>query len=94
MTETHIAIHQIIRGGEGPRVEFKAQFTTALDREIAALANGGGGDILIGIADDSAIVGLSETPQRLEERVMASAVPIFSRPSRQPWRLCRFQKGQ
>lgn len=70
VTETHIAIHQIIRGGEGPRVEFKAQFTTALDREIAALANGGGGDILIGIADDSAIVGLSETPQRLEERVM------------------------
>lgn len=61
--------HKIL-GGEGPRVEFKEQFTTAIDREMVALANTGGGSILIGVADDSSIVGLKEVPQRLEERVM------------------------
>ena len=70
LNETQTTIRRTIRGGEGPRVEFKAQFTTSLDREIAALANGSGGDILIGVADDSTIAGLAKNPQRLEERVM------------------------
>jgi len=63
-------IRQMILNGEGPRIEFKGRFTTAIDREMAALANAGGGSILIGVADDSAVTGLVESPQRLEERIM------------------------
>ncbi len=70
MDEKREMIRQMILGGEGPWVEFKERFTTAIDREMVALVNAGGGSVLIGVADDSTIVGLKETPQRLEERVM------------------------
>jgi ATP-dependent DNA helicase RecG len=63
-------VHRLILAGEGPGVEFKERFTPAVDREIVAMANAGGGAILIGVADDSTLVGLEEAPQRLEEPVM------------------------
>jgi len=70
MEKKRVMIHQMILDGEGPRLEFKEQFTTAIDREMVALANAGGGNILVGVADDSTITGLEDVPQRLEERVM------------------------
>jgi ATP-dependent DNA helicase RecG len=70
MEEKRAKIHQMILAGEGPGVEFKEQFTSAIDREMVAMLNAGGGAILIGVSDDSAIVGLEQTPQQLEERVM------------------------
>lgn len=63
-------VRQLILAGEGPEVEFKEQFTPALDREIVALANGGGGTILLGVADDSTVVGLAGLPRQIEERIM------------------------
>ena len=70
MEEKRAHIHQLILAGEGPGVEFKEQFTPAIDREMVAMLNAGGGAIFIGVSDDSAIVGLEQTLQRLEERVM------------------------
>ena len=64
------AVRQLVLAGEGPQVEFKEQFTPALDREIVALANGDGGTILLGVADDSTVVGLAEPSRQIEERVM------------------------
>jgi ATP-dependent DNA helicase RecG len=63
-------IQRVILAGEGPGVEFKEQFTPAVDREMVAMLNAGGGVILIGVSDDSTIVGLKDTPRQLEERVM------------------------
>jgi len=64
------AVRQLVLAGEGPHLEFKEQFTPTLDREIVALANGGGGTVLLGVADDSTVVGLAGLPRRIEERVM------------------------
>jgi ATP-dependent DNA helicase RecG len=63
-------VQQLILAGEDPSVEFKEQFTTAVDREMVAMLNAGGGAILIGVSDDGAIVGLQDSPRQLEERVM------------------------
>jgi ATP-dependent DNA helicase RecG len=75
-------IERVILAGEGPGVEFKEQFTTSVDREMVAMLNAGGGVILIGVSDDSTVVGLKDTPQRLEERVMGlcrtSIAPPFT----------------
>lgn len=62
-------ILQLIDQGEGPTVEFKGEFTTAIDREIVALANAGGGVMLVGVADDSTIAGVDD-PRQIADRVM------------------------
>lgn len=62
-------IRQLIDQGEGPSVEFKREFTTAIDREMVGLANAGGGVVLVGVADDSTIVGVHD-PQQIGDRVM------------------------
>jgi len=53
MEEKQAALHRMILSSEGPRLEFKERFTTAIDREVVALANTGGGEILIGVADST-----------------------------------------
>lgn len=67
MTEEHL--RQLIAAGEGPEVEFKRELTPAIDRTIAAFANGNGGIILIGVDDDSSLVGVSDSQRQVEERV-------------------------
>lgn len=62
-------IRRLIDQGEGPTVEFKREFTTAIDREMVGLANAGGGVVLVGIADDATIAGVDD-PQRIADRVM------------------------
>ncbi|MFQ5856557.1 MAG: helix-turn-helix domain-containing protein, partial [Anaerolineae bacterium] len=62
-------LRQLIVHGEGPTVEFKREFTTAIDREMVGLANGGGGIVLVGVADDSTIVGVDD-PRLVADRVM------------------------
>lgn len=62
-------IRQLIDQGEGPTVEFKREFTTAIDREIVGLANTGGGIVLVGVADNSTVVGIDD-PQYTADRVM------------------------
>ncbi|MBI4516559.1 MAG: nucleotide-binding protein [Deltaproteobacteria bacterium] len=56
---TDADIRDMVRGGEGPTVEFKAVVpdVRAFARLLASFANAEGGTVLIGVADDSRIVG-------------------------------------
>ena len=58
MTEEDL--RALIAQGESQRIEFKAAEADAADvaREIVALANSGGGSILLGVGDDGEILGL------------------------------------
>lgn len=62
-------VRRLVDLGEGPTIEFKREFTTAIDREMVALANAGGGVVLVGVADDSTIVGIDD-PQHVIDRVL------------------------
>jgi predicted HTH transcriptional regulator len=68
MTEQQII--QWLTEGEGPLLEFKREFTTEVARDIVAFANGSGGVLLIGVDDDASLIGVSEEPIRIEERIM------------------------
>ena len=48
---------RIIASGESERVEFKRTVTNDFGEEIVALANSGGGYILVGVDDDGSLVG-------------------------------------
>ena len=58
MTEEEL--QTLVRQGEGQRIEFKAAEADAADiaRAIVALANSGGGSLLLGVGDDGEILGL------------------------------------
>ena len=58
MTEEEL--RALIARGEGQRAEFKAAEADAADlaRAITALANSGGGTLLLGVVDDGSIPGL------------------------------------
>jgi len=53
--------------GEGQKIEFKAK-PSGLANEMAAFANASGGSIYLGIADDSQIVGVSDS-NRLRSQI-------------------------
>lgn len=56
----------ILRHGEGPHVEFKSDFPKQSDdiaKEMAALANSGGGILLMGVADDGSLPGIPNADQ-------------------------------
>jgi hypothetical protein len=65
----------ILRQGEGTRVEFKSDFPVqshAIGKEMAALANSGGGVLLMGVTDDGAPKGI-EDADRVVERLAGIA---------------------
>ncbi len=57
---TEAELRALIARGEGQRVEFKAAEADAANfaQALAALANSGGGTLLLGVADDGSIPGL------------------------------------
>lgn len=61
MTESELL--QRLAHGEDSRQQFKRDATNAdsLTSECAALANSGGGQLLLGVADDGTMVGLDAT---------------------------------
>ena len=65
MTDEELRI--LARQGEGQRIEFKAAEADAADiaRAIVALANSGGGSLLLGVGDDGEYLGLwyAQPPQ-------------------------------
>ena len=63
---------QLTTLGEGYTIEFKRSVTSELGREICAFANATGGVILIGIADDGGICGVSNH-NRLKSQVRTIA---------------------
>lgn len=66
---------EILRRAEGPQVEFKRDFPEqahAVAREMVALANSGGGVLLMGVDNDGTPKGISD-PERVEERLSSIA---------------------
>lgn len=55
-----------LKEGEGYKVEFKEKIAN-LDREMVAFANGSGGEIFIGVADDGSIKGIEITNALLSQ---------------------------
>lgn len=57
---TEVELRAIIRRGEDQRAEFKAAEADSADmaRAITALANSGGGVLLLGVGDDGGLLGL------------------------------------
>lgn len=76
----------ILARGEDSRHQFKRDFTNvdSLAAELAALANGSGGQILIGVADDGQLVGL--TPQDIGRlnQLLSNAASQHVRPPLNP----------
>lgn len=66
---------KILSHGEGPHVEFKSDFPKQADdvsKEMAALANSGGGILLMGVADDGSLPGISN-PDQASDRLAGFA---------------------
>ena len=62
MPLTASRLHELIRGGESEKVEFKAVVPTedTVAKVLVAFANTQGGTLIIGVNDDSTIVGVPE----------------------------------
>jgi|GEM_PF-3518605 len=72
----------ILRQGEGTRVEFKREFPSqahAIGKEMAALANSGGGILLMGVSDDGEPTGIADA-DRVVERLAGIAQSCLTKP--------------
>lgn len=72
----------ILRQGEGTRVEFKKEFPSqahAIGKEMAALANSGGGILLMGVSDDGEPTGIDDA-DRVVERLAGIAKSCLTKP--------------
>jgi len=84
MTETELL--QILARGEDSQHQFKRDFTNAdaLAAELAALANGLGGQILIGVADDGQLTGLTSQDIGRINQLLSNAASQHVRPPLSP----------
>jgi ATP-dependent DNA helicase RecG len=73
----------ILRTGEDTRHEFKVDVTNAksIGAELAAFANGGGGWVIIGVADDGTVVGFDSKEVRRINSLLANAASQNVRPA-------------
>ena len=72
------AIRELIRQGEGERVEFKRTFQNDAIETVVAFANARGGTVLIGVDDEGVPVGTTfgkETPAQLLNRIAGVTEP-------------------
>lgn len=69
---TRAELLEVIANGENSGVEFKSAEVgnRELARELVALANLQGGQVLVGVDDDGAVSGIDLSPQDLEQWVM------------------------
>lgn len=60
-------LRRLVALGEGLHLEFKHRVPRPerIVREVIALANSGGGKVLLGVGDDGALVGLKDTEEEL-----------------------------
>ncbi|MEZ4884242.1 MAG: putative DNA binding domain-containing protein [Chitinophagales bacterium] len=78
---TFTELLQWIDQGEGTNLEFKMEIThtSKIAKTICAFANTKGGTIVVGVADDGEIVGLTDpkrTIQKLKDAAMMSELPV------------------
>lgn len=67
---------RLISGGEGQRVEFKRSLSSDVSHEVVAMANSGGGWILIGVSDDGEIVGSTIDLEKLSTYLQNITPPV------------------
>ena len=79
-------LRAILACGEDSRHQFKRDFTNAdaLASELAALANGLGGQILIGVSDDGRLVGLAPQDIGRLNQLLSNAASQHVRPPLSP----------
>jgi predicted HTH transcriptional regulator len=84
MTETELL--QLLACGEDSRHPFKRDATNAdsLAAELAALANSGGGQLLLGVADDGSVLGLDSVAVRRLNQLLNNAASQHVRPPLSP----------
>jgi predicted HTH transcriptional regulator len=60
-------LRRLVALGEGPHLEFKLRVPRPdrIAKEVIALANSGGGRLLLGVGDDGALVGLKDAEEEL-----------------------------
>jgi len=70
-------LQQLVRLGEDSSRQFKADVTNpdSLAAELVAFSNSRGGTILIGVADDGTLVGLSAQDVRRINQLSATPAP-------------------
>ena len=68
-------LRTLIAAGEDSALQFKADITNtdSLAAEMAAMANGKGGRILLGVADDGALVGLAPADVKRLNQLISNA---------------------
>ena len=68
-------LHDLIRQGEGERVEFKKKTThpTRISRTLASLANAHGGHVLVGVDDAGRVVGVRDPEEEMYLLQLAAA---------------------
>ncbi len=61
------SLQELIRQGEGERVEFKKKTThpTRIARTLVSLANTRGGHVLVGVDDDGRVVGVRDAEEEM-----------------------------
>lgn len=87
---------ELIRNGENSGVEFKRDDIRPerLAEEMAALLNIEGGHILLGVENDSTVIGLARDPKSVEEWVMEVA-RTHVRPAAIPyWETSEWEEGK
>lgn len=62
-------LKKLITAGESAHVEFKTAFLNEAVETIAAFSNASGGTVLVGVADNGQIPGLTLTPETLQQWV-------------------------
>jgi predicted HTH transcriptional regulator len=84
MTEAELL--QLLARGEDSRHQFKRDATNAdsLAAELAALANSGGGCLLLGVADDGTVSGLDAAAVRRLNQLLSNAASQHVRPPLSP----------
>jgi predicted HTH transcriptional regulator len=84
MTDTELL--QLLARGEDSRHQFKRDATNAdgLAAELAALANSGGGQLLLGVADDGSVLGLDAAAVRRLNQLVSNTASQHVRPPLSP----------
>lgn len=68
-------IKNLVEKGEGQDLEFKSKFTNDTGKDICAFANTNDGAILIGVNDDSKVVGIDEKAEAQIADISSSCDP-------------------
>jgi ATP-dependent DNA helicase RecG len=84
MTESDLI--QILACGEDSRHQFKRDATNpdSFAAELVALANSGGGHVLLGVADDGSVLGLDAAAVRRLNQLVSNTASQHVRPPLSP----------